>query len=202
MDDSLTNRIAPVFMGIFLFFFGLPFTLVPFMIFLDGAIDPSYPFAAIFMIAFTIPFLMAGLLVQFMGLSMIRTGIRGPIDPIDPTSIPRKLPPGPDAISITEHPDQSYIGSFFRQSEPINGRDWYRKEKTPHRLYYYAQNEGGSAGWSLDDRNDSGRRDWFDGGWFPYEGFEVPIGRKSWAGDVWVSIEESESSEDGKKWWQ
>ena len=71
MDDSLTNRIAPVFMGIFLFFFGLPFTLVPFMIFLDGAIDPSYPFAAIFMIAFTIPFLMAGLLVQFMGLSMI-----------------------------------------------------------------------------------------------------------------------------------
>ena len=199
MDDSLTNRIAPIFMGIFLFFFGLPFTLVPFMIFLDGAIDPSYPFAAIFMIAFTIPFLMAGLLVQFMGLSMIRTGIRGPIDP---TSIPRKLPPGPDAISITEHPDQSYIGAFFRQSEPINGRDWYRKEKTPHRLYYYAQNEGGSAGWSLDDRNDSGRRDWFDGGWFPYEGFEVPIGRKSWAGDVWVSIEESESSEDGKKWWQ
>ena len=81
-------------------------------------------------------------------------------------------------------------------------RDRYRKEKTPHRLYYYAQNEGGSAGWSLDDRNDSGRRDWFDGGWFPYEGFEVPIGRKSWAGDVWVSIEESESSEDGKKWWQ
>ncbi|DAC44597.1 MAG TPA: hypothetical protein HA315_01615 [Candidatus Thalassarchaeaceae archaeon] len=201
MDDLLTNRIAPVFMGIFLFFFGLPFTLVPFMIFLDGAIDPSYPFAALFMIAFVIPFLMAGLFVQFMGLSMIRTGIIGPKDP---TSIPRELPPGPDAISITEHPDQSYIGAFFRQSEAINGRDWYRKEETLHRLYYYAQNEGGAAGWSLDDRDDSGRRDWFDGGWFPYEGFELPIGRKQWNVDdgQWVSIEELEPTEDDKKWWQ
>ena len=182
-------------MGIFLFFFGLPFTLVPFMIFLDGAIDPSYPFAAIFMIAFTIPFLMAGLLVQFMGLSMIRTGIRGPIDPIDPTSIPRKLPPGPDAISITEHPDSGYLGDYLRQSEAINGRDWFRKRDSAHRLYYYAQNEGGSPGWSLDDRVDSGSKDWFDGGWFPYDGFELPMGRKQWNVDdgQWVFIQELES---------
>ena len=192
MDDLLTNRIAPVFMGIFFFFFGLPFTLVPFMIFLDGAIDPSYPFAAIFMIAFTIPFLMAGLFVQFMGLSMIRTGIRGPIDP---TSIPRKLPPGPDGISITEHPDSGYLGDYLRQSEAINGRDWFRKRDSAHRLYYYAQNEGGSPGWSLDDRDDSGSKDWFNGGWFPYDGFELPMGRKQWNVDdgQWVFIQELES---------
>ena len=41
----------------------------------------------------------------------------------DPGSIPRKLPPGPDGISITEHPDSAYLGDYLRQSEAINGRD-------------------------------------------------------------------------------
>ena len=85
------GRIVQMFFGLFLFFFGLPFTLAPFMILSDGVIDPDYPFESLFMIIFSIPFLMAGLFVQFFGLSMIRGGLRGTTDT---TPIPRELPPG------------------------------------------------------------------------------------------------------------
>ena len=193
MDLEITgNRIASIIFGLFLFFFGLPFTLVPFMLFSDGVIDINYPFESLFMIAFSVPFLLAGLLVQFLGLSSILGAFRSTIDP---GSITRKLPPGPDGISITEHPDSGYLGDYLRQSEAINGRDWFRKRDSAHRLYYYAQNEGGSPGWSLDDRDDSGSKDWFNGGWFPYDGFELPMGRKQWNVDdgQWVFIQELES---------
>lgn len=193
MDLEITgNRIASIIFGLFLFFFGLPFTLVPFMLFSDGVIDINYPFESLFMIAFSVPFLLAGLLVQFLGLSAMMSTFR---TPVDPGSIPRKLPPGPDGISITEHPDSGYLGDYLRQSEAINGRDWFRKRDSAHRLYYYAQNEGGSPGWSLDDRDDSGSKDWFNGGWFPYDGFELPMGRKQWNVDdgQWVFIQELES---------
>ena len=203
MDLEITgNRIGSVIFGSFLFFFGLPFTLVPFMVLGEqGMLDPDYPFQSLFMVAFTIPFLLAGLFVQFLGLSAIMSIFRSTIDP---KSIPRKLPPGPDAISITEHPDSGYLGDYLRQSEAINGRDWFRKRDSAHRLYYYAQNEGGSPGWSLDDRDDSGSKDWFDGGWFPYDGFELPMGRKQWNVDdgQWVFIQELEPTENDKKWWQ
>tara|TARA_X000001036_G_scaffold300104_1_gene279229 strand:- start:464 stop:1168 length:705 start_codon:yes stop_codon:yes gene_type:complete len=190
--EIIGNRGASIIFGLFLFFFGLPFTLVPFMLFSDGVIDINYPFESLFMIAFSVPFLLAGLLVQFLGLSTMMSTFR---TPVDPESIPRKLPPGPDGISITEHPDSGYLGDYLRQSEAINGRDWFRKRDSAHRLYYYAQNEGGSPGWSLDDRDDSGSKDWFNGGWFPYDGFELPMGRKQWNVDdgQWVFIQELES---------
>ena len=91
MREETVNRIGSVFFGLFLFFFGLPFTLVPLMMFSWGEIDPDYPFESLFMIIFSIPFLMAGLLVQFLALSMISGGIRGTTDT---TPIPRELPPG------------------------------------------------------------------------------------------------------------
>ena len=91
MREETVGRMGSMFFGLFLFFFGLPFTLTPFMILSFGAIDPDYPFESLFMIVFTIPFLMAGLLVQFFGLSMIRGGLRGTADT---TPIPRELPPG------------------------------------------------------------------------------------------------------------
>ena len=91
MREETVNRIGSMFFGVFLFFFGLPFTLVPLMLFSWGEIDPDYPFESLFMIIFSIPFLMAGLLVQFFGLSMIRGGLRGTADT---TPIPRELPPG------------------------------------------------------------------------------------------------------------
>ena len=91
MREETVNRIGSIFFGLFLFFFGLPFTLVPLMLLSWGEIDPDYPFESLFMIIFTIPFLMAGLLVQFFGLSMIRGGLIGTTDT---TPIPRELPPG------------------------------------------------------------------------------------------------------------
>ena len=191
-SNSIVTRIGQIIFGVFLFFFGLPFTLVPFMILGDMRGPDAGLSESIFLTAFSIPFLLAGLLVQFMGLTIILGAFRSTIDP---GSIPRKLPPGPDGISITEHPDSGYLGDYLRQSEAINGRDWFRKRDSAHRLYYYAQNEGGSPGWSLDDRDDSGSKDWFNGGWFPYDGFELPMGRKQWNVDdgQWVFIQELES---------
>ena len=91
MNEKTVVRIGSMFFGLFLFFFGLPFTLTPFMFLSEGVIDPDYPFESLFAIIFSIPFLMAGLLVQFFGLSMIRGGLRGTTDT---TPIPRELPPG------------------------------------------------------------------------------------------------------------
>ena len=104
-SESIGNRITKIIGGVFLFFFGLPFTLVPFMILGDMRSMAAGLFEIIFLTAFAIPFLLAGLFVQFMGLSVILSAFRSPIDP---GSIPRKLPPGPDGISITEHPDSEY----------------------------------------------------------------------------------------------
>ena len=91
MREETVNRIGLMFFGVFLFFFGLPFTLVPLMMLSWGEIDPDYPFESLLMIIFSIPFLMAGLLVQFLALSMISGGLRGTTDT---TPIPRELPPG------------------------------------------------------------------------------------------------------------
>ena len=91
MREETVGRIRSMFFGLFLFFFGLIFTLVPFMMLSDGIIDPDYPFESLFMLIFSIPFLMAGLFVQFFGLSMISGGLRGTADT---TPIPRELPPG------------------------------------------------------------------------------------------------------------
>ena len=91
MREETVNRIGSVFFGLFLFFFGLPFTLVPLMMLSWGEIDPDYPFESLFMIIFSIPFLMAGLAVNFLGLSMISGGLRGTTDT---TPTPRELPPG------------------------------------------------------------------------------------------------------------
>ena len=91
MREETVNRIGSMFFGLFLFFFGLPFTLVPLMMLSWGEIDPDYPIESLFMIIFSIPFLMAGLLVQFLALSMISGGLRGTTDT---TPIPRELPSG------------------------------------------------------------------------------------------------------------
>ena len=91
MREETVNRIGSMFFGVFLFFFGLPFTLVPLMMLSWGEIDPDYPFESLFMIIFSIPFLMAGLAVNFLGLSMLWGGLVGASDP---TPTPRELPPG------------------------------------------------------------------------------------------------------------
>ena len=95
MNEETTGRIGSMFFGLFLFFFGLPFTLVPFMILSLGPIDLGYSFESLlislFMIAFSIPFLMGGVLVQLGGLKIINEALRGTADT---TPIPRELPSG------------------------------------------------------------------------------------------------------------
>ena len=76
MGSKQNGRITNYIIGAFLFFFGLPFTLVPFMMLSGGVIDPDYPFESLFMIVFSIPFLMAGLFVQLFGLKVISGRVR------------------------------------------------------------------------------------------------------------------------------
>ncbi len=202
--DSMA-KIPQILGGIFLFCFGLPFTLVPFIMFFDGAIDPAYPGESLFLIAFSLPFLLAGLAVQSMGLAAIRWAF---VATKDPTLAPRLGKIGPARIAITEHANPNFVGEYFRQSEIINGRDWYRMADSNSRLYYYAVNEGGAPGWSIDDRQDNGSKDWFNGGWFPSTASTLPLGRRKW-NDVetllsspWVEIEVLESAEKKSNWWE
>lgn len=58
--------------GLFLFFFGLPFTLVPVLLIPVAVTQIDDLFPSLFMMAFSIPFLMAGIGVQFSGIKMIR----------------------------------------------------------------------------------------------------------------------------------
>ena len=76
MGPKQDGRIVNAILGAFLFFFGLPFTLAPFMMLSDGVIDPDYPFESLFMIVFSIPFLMAGLFIQLFGLKVISGRVR------------------------------------------------------------------------------------------------------------------------------
>ena len=73
-EDSPSGRIQGTIFGLFLLAFGMPFTLVPLLIFGDGSMDIA-SFAGLFMVCFTLPFVGAGLFVQFIGFSIIRVGL-------------------------------------------------------------------------------------------------------------------------------
>ena len=197
----MSIRIPEFFGGLFIFSFGLPFTLVPFIMFSDGVFVPEDPVFTVFMIAFSLPFLLAGLGMNLTGLAAIRWAI---FAPKDPTSAPRLGKIGPERIAITEHPYSEYLGEYTRQPEIVNGRDWYRMKDSNKRLYYYAVNEGGSPGWAIDNRQDTGARDWFNGGWFSTSGSTIPLGRRMW-NDIspsWVEIEVLQPAEKKRNWWE
>ena len=122
MNEKTVVRIGSMFFGLFLFFFGLPFTLTPFMFLSEGVIDPDYPFESLFMIAFIIPFLIGGLFIQFFGLSMIWGGLKGTVDP---TPIPRELPPG------TGEEDESNSEVLWNgNQESISKNNWIGPDGT------------------------------------------------------------------------
>jgi hypothetical protein len=75
IGDSQSGRITGALFGFILLAFGMPFTFVPVLIFGDGSID-LLSFGGLFMVLFTIPFVVAGLFVQFIGFSMIRLSLR------------------------------------------------------------------------------------------------------------------------------
>lgn len=84
MGDSPSARMMGALFGFFLMAFGMPFTFVPLLIFGDGSME-LVSFAGLFMVLFTIPFVVAGLFVQFIGFSMIRLSLR----PVDAKNIGR-----------------------------------------------------------------------------------------------------------------
>lgn len=69
------SRGASIIGGLFLFFFGLPFTCVPFLMFYGAGL--SLDGESLFMGMFSIPFLLAGLFVQGLGLTSIYSGVSG-----------------------------------------------------------------------------------------------------------------------------
>ena len=76
------ERFAAMFGGTFLFFFGLPFTLVPVMMWgtifgMGGTGMEEEPFGFLIALCFPIPFAMAGLAVQFFGIQAFRVGLKG-----------------------------------------------------------------------------------------------------------------------------
>ena len=75
MGDSPSARMMGALFGFFLMAFGMPFTFVPLLIFGDGSME-LVSFAGLFMVLFTIPFVVAGLFVQFIGFSMILLSLR------------------------------------------------------------------------------------------------------------------------------
>ena len=73
--ESSTEKIGMILVGLFIFCFGLPFTLVPFMMISDGVFDLDYLGFSIFMLAFSAPFFLGGIGMNYMGLRMISKAI-------------------------------------------------------------------------------------------------------------------------------
>ena len=76
------ERFAAMFGGTFLFFFGLPFTLVPVMMWgtilgVGSTGMEEEPVGFLIALCFPIPFAMAGLAVQFLGVKSVRAGLKG-----------------------------------------------------------------------------------------------------------------------------
>jgi hypothetical protein len=179
--------------------FGIPFLLAGLFTFgigIDLLISEGEP-EGIFLTCFSLPFTIIGGTIVVQGLHALGRAI-GLIAPKDPALFPRAGPIGPESIHV-EHPDSSYSGIYKRQPNIINGKDWYRKISGDQRLYFYAANEGGIPGWSLDDQIDNGSKDWFNGGWISSLEFNknIPFGTHEW-NDVEgnITIQEIDFVED------
>ena len=184
--------------GILTTIFGTPFLLAGLFTFVFGIdllISQGEP-EGVFLTCFSLPFTIVGGAIVVQGLHTIGRAI-GLIAPKDPALFPRNGPIGPESIQI-EHPDSSYSGIYKRQPNIINGKDWYRKISGSQRLYFYAANEGGMPGWSLDDQIDNGSKDWFNGGWISSLQYQnIPFGTHEWndvEGDI--TIQEIDFVED------
>ena len=193
------DEIGGVVEGIFGTLFGAPFLLAGLFTFVSGIhiLISLGDLEGVFLTCFSLPFMGVGGAMVFGGLRTLGRGI-GLITPKDPALIPRDGPIGPESIHI-EHPDSSYTGIYKKQPNIINGKDWYRKISGDQRLYFYAANEGGMPGWSLDDQIDNGSKDWFNGGWIPPMSHNnIPFGTNEW-NDVEgnITIQEFEFIEDG-----
>ena len=85
-------------------------------------------------------------------------------------------------IEISGHSIQIYNGVYAFQSDLMNGKPWF-KNNSGTRLYFYNANSGGAPSWSLDDREQNGSNDWYNGGWTrpPADG-RTPLGDRRFVG--------------------
>jgi len=193
------EQLGEVVGGIFGALFGSPFFIAGLFPFFEGGVllISEGRFEGLFLISFGLVFMGVGGTMVFAGLYTLGRGI-GLIKPKDPSLIPRNGSIGPESIQI-EHPESYYSGVYERQSNIINGKDWYRKIGGTQRLYFYDKNEGGSSGWSLDDRIDNGGKDWFNGGWIPPMSHNnIPFGTHEWndiEGAITIQVSENNDNE-------
>ena len=177
------SDVGGVLGALFLTAFGTPFLGAGLFTLIEGVyILLNDGLFGLFLIFFSLPFIGVGGMVVFGGLYNIGIGIGviKPKEPKDPSAALRNGSIGPESIQI-DHPESYYSGVYERQSNIINGKDWYRKNDGTQRLYFYDQNAGGSKGWSLDDRIDNGAKDWFNGGWIDTgESNNIPFGTNTW----------------------
>ena len=68
MGPKQNGRIINYILGAFLFLFGLPFTLTPFLLYQGGMFNSGEIFISLLLIPVAILFLMFGLFIQHMGL--------------------------------------------------------------------------------------------------------------------------------------
>ena len=95
-ESDTVPRVVSIFFGLFFMSFGLPFTLVPFMMISDGVIDPDYPFESLFMLAFSSPFFLAGTGIMYMGARAVLMGIRGEETTLDEKFVHSELVDEPE----------------------------------------------------------------------------------------------------------
>jgi hypothetical protein len=91
-----------------------------------------------------------------------------------------------NSINISGHKLPGYDGNYRKMPALQNKRHHYKNESGIS-LFYYAANNGGDEGWSLDVRNVDGSKDFFDGGFLmssPGEQLKPapPIGKLFWQG--------------------
>jgi hypothetical protein len=91
-------------------------------------------------------------------------------------------------IEISGHSIQIYNGVYAFQSDLMNGKPWF-KNNSGARLYFYNANSGGAPSWSLDDREQYGSNDWYNGGWTrpPVDG-RTPLGDRRFVGAGKITI--------------
>ena len=120
------ERFAAMFGGTFLFFFGLPFTLVPVMMWgtifgMGGTGMEEEPCGFLIALCFPIPFAMAGLAVQFFGIKAFRVGLKGETEE-DGSGLhvaPGNgygVPPTSDAFSQSSFPSMADV----QQAQPVS----------------------------------------------------------------------------------
>lgn len=105
--------------------------------------------------------------------------------------IENKTTASTNSLVISDHPNDKYNGKYVLQSSNINDKSWYMNSNNC-RLYFYNASDGGAPSWSLDNREQNGAYDWYDGGWTRVPADQnIPLGVRRFVGAGKITITES-----------